>query len=141
MKQISVYIDFWEYLRSYGIKTIEIIESKSAWNQKVSQTEFTINQTFNHTIQSIFEDAGTWFLKDSKKYVPSGNQKEDLCIAIERMIQAIKDFDDKKLEEEFTFQWGEKTIIKDAIKQNIFHAVGHFGQLRERIGLLKRKKK
>ena len=141
MNQISVYIDFWEYLRVYGSKTIEKIESENAWNYKNSENEFSIIQTFNHTLQAIFEDAGTWFLKDSKKYKSTDNQKDDLDRSIDRMIQAIKDLKDENLEEEFAFQWGEKTTTKDAIKQNMFHAVSHFGQLRERIGILQRNDK
>ncbi|NPD89271.1 MAG: hypothetical protein HGN29_11145 [Asgard group archaeon] len=138
MKEISVYIEFWEYLRSFGLKTIEIVESEDAWNYKISQTEFSIIQTFNHTNQAIFEDAGSWFLKDSKKFSPTSNQKNNLNLSIGRMISAIQNFDEKKLEEEFTFQWGDRTTIKDALKQNLFHAISHFGQIRERVGLLKR---
>ena len=138
MNIISVYIEFWEYFRIFGSKTIEIIESESAWNFKVSQSEFSIIQTFDHTIKAIFEDAGTWFLKDSKKYQPSMDPKNNLNQAIDRMIEAIRNFDNKKLGEEITFQWGEQTTVKDAIKQNIFHAINHFGQLRERVGILKR---
>ena len=140
MTEISVYIEFWEYLRIFGLKTIEKIESNNAWNYRVSQREFSVIQTFNHTIQAIFEDAGTWFLKDNKKFLPSDNPKNDLNRSIDRMIEAIQDFDSEKLSEEFTFQWGEKTIVKDAIKQNIFHAINHFGQLRERTGIFKRNK-
>jgi len=138
MKQISIYLEFWEYLRAFGLKTIEIIQLKKDWNHRVLPTEFTIIETFNHVVQSIFEDAGTWFLKDSKKYSPTNDPKHDLNCAIDRMMQAIQDFDNEKIEEEFAFQWGEKTTIKDAIKQNIFHVIGHFGQLRERVGILKR---
>jgi uncharacterized damage-inducible protein DinB len=138
MKQIFVYIEFWEYLRFYGLKTIELIESEEAWNQKLSEGEFTVLQTFNHTVKSIFEDAGTWFLKDSMKYEPSTNPKLDLSQSIDRMIQAIQGFDKKDLNQELIFQWGDKTTVKGAIRQNIFHAVSHFGQLRERVGLLRR---
>ncbi len=138
MKKITTYVDFWEYLRKNGLKTIQIIDSEKAWNYRNLTGEFSIIDTFNHTIQAIFEDAGSWFLKDSKKFEPTNDPKNDLNRSINRMLQAIQDFDDEKLEEEFTFQWGEKTTIKDAIKQNLFHAVGHFGQLRERVGMKKR---
>ena len=55
MNQISIYIEFWEYLRAFGFKTIEIIELEKAWNHRVLPTEFTIIETFNHVIQ-IFID-------------------------------------------------------------------------------------
>ena len=138
MKKITVYIDFWDYLRKHGLKTIQIIDSENAWDYRVSPGEFSIIETYNHAVQAIFEDAGTWFLKDSKKYIPTNNPIKDLNRSIDRMIQAIQDFDNRKLKEEFTFQWGEKTTIENAIKQNLFHAVGHFGQLRERVGIKKR---
>lgn len=138
MKQISIHIEYWDYIRDFGLKTIKIIESENAWNFRVLPSEFTIIQTFNHTNQAIFEDAGTWFLKDSKKFAPTNVPKNDFIRSIDRMKQAIQDFGNEKLDEEFTFQWGEKTTIRDAIKQNLFHAVNHFGQLRERVGISKR---
>jgi hypothetical protein len=141
MNKITVYLEFWEYLRSYGSKTIMLIDSGNAWDLKVKQTEFTIKQTFDHIIQSIFEDAGTWFLKDLKKFISTDSPKNDLNKSINRMIEAIKDFNNEDLEKNLTFQWGEETTIKDAIKQNIFHAVSHFGQLKERVGFLRRNKK
>ncbi|MCG3227676.1 MAG: DinB family protein [Candidatus Heimdallarchaeota archaeon] len=138
MKQISVYIEFLEYLRIFGLKTIKRIKSKDAWNYKISQTEFSIIQTLYHTIQAIYEDAGNWFLKDSKKFIKSDDPQNDLNLSIDRMIHAVQDFDEEKLSEAFTFQWGETTTVKEAIKQNIFHTVNHFGQLRERMGILER---
>ncbi|MHA1953805.1 MAG: hypothetical protein ACW96U_07660 [Candidatus Heimdallarchaeaceae archaeon] len=140
MKEISVYVEFLEYLRLFGLKAIEFIESEKAWNFRLSQNEFSIIQTFQHILQAIYEDAGTWFIKDSKRFTPTDDPKDDLNRSIERMIQAIQEFDNEKLSEEFTFQWGEKTIVKDAIKQNLFHAISHFGQLRERVGISKRNK-
>ena len=100
MKQISVYIEFLEYLRVFGLKTIEKIKSMDAWSYRVSETEFSINQTFYHTIQAIFEDAGNWFHKDSKKFSKSDDPQNDLNLSIDRMILAVQDFDEEKLSEE-----------------------------------------
>jgi hypothetical protein len=140
MSQINVYIQLWEYLREKGLKTIEVIENGDAWEYKVTPKEFSVKETFYHTLRSIFEDAGNWFLNDKSSFVPSDNPAEDLNISIDRMISAIKNFTDAKLKESFTFQWGEKTTIEGAITQNLFHAVEHFSQLRHREGIHKRNK-
>jgi hypothetical protein len=55
------------------------------------------------------------------------------------MISAFEKFTDKELCNEMTFQWGEKTTIAKAIQQNLFHAVGHFSQLRNWAGISKRR--
>ncbi|UCE11731.1 MAG: hypothetical protein JSW61_07320 [Candidatus Thorarchaeota archaeon] len=51
-------------------------------------------------------------------------------MSVDRMISAIQDFTDDDLSSEFIFQWGKKTTIGGAICQNLFHAVGHFTQMR-----------
>ncbi|NHJ31315.1 MAG: DinB family protein [Asgard group archaeon] len=141
MTKIKIYIDFWQYFKKTGYKTIAKIDEEKAWNFKVSSKEFTIRETYNHTLQAIFEDAGNWFLKESKKFNPTNVPTADLERVVNRMINAIETLNDSQLEDEFTFQWGEKTIVKEAIMQNLFHAVGHFAQLRERCGLKSRTKK
>ena len=138
MKEISIYLEFWDYLLDYGLKTIEVIESENAWNYQISPKEFSVIDTFNHAVRAVFEDAGNWFLKDSQKYASTNNPKHDLIQVIKRMKIAIQDFSKEELESKLTFQWGEETTIKDAIKQNMFHALCHFGQLRERVGIHRR---
>lgn len=91
-------------------------------------------------VKAIFEDAGNWFLKDSKAFHPSDSPVEDLNRAIERMTRAIANFSDTDLKAEFTFQWGQKTTVAGAIRQNLFHAVGHFSQLRNWVGICSRAK-
>ena len=140
MSQINVFLQNLEYLRKKGLKTIEVIENENAWNYKVAPEEFSVQETFHHTVKSIFEDAGNWFLNDSKQFTVSDNPVEDLNKSINRMYEAIKDFTDEKLSEDFVFQWGEKTTIGGAIAQNIFHAVEHLSQLRHRVGIYKRNK-
>ncbi len=125
-------------MRLQGLKTIELIENLKTWDFRVTPTEFCIRDTFYHTVRSIFEDAGNWFLKDSTPYIPQGNPSEDLNRAVDRIILAISDFNDNDLSKEFTFQWGTKSTVAGAIQQNLFHAVGHFSQLRNWTGIYKR---
>lgn len=138
MPKIDVYLELWEFLRSYGLKTIQVIDSADAWSYRVTPLEFCVKDTFRHTIQSIYEDAGNWFLNDTTLFTPSENPAADLNKAINRMVQAIKDFQDADLGRKFTFQWGEETTIGGAIRQNLFHAIGHFSQLRNWVGLRQR---
>lgn len=138
MRQIKVYTQLWDYFRLQGQRTIEIIEEANAWDYRVSPNEFSVRETFRHTTKAIFEDAGNWFLKDSKAFNPSDSPVEDLNHAIERMIRAIGDFSDDDLSKEFAFQWGQKTTVAGAIGQNLFHAVGHFSQLRNWVGIYRR---
>jgi hypothetical protein len=56
------------------------------------------------------------------------------------MTRAIANFSDDDLKMEFTFQWGQKTTVAGAIRQNLFHAVGHFSQLRNWVGIYSRTK-
>lgn len=138
MGQINIYLELWEYLRHHGLKTIQVIEKANAWDYRVTPNEFSVRETFHHTVGVIFEDAGNWFLKDPTSFKPSGDPREDLNRTINRMIHAIEDFQDEDLNTEFIFQWGEKTTVAGAIRQNLFHAVGHFSQLRNWAGLYKR---
>ncbi len=138
MPKIDVYLEFWEYLRHHGLKTIHVIDHADAWDFRVTPQEYRVQDTFRHTIQSIYEDAGNWFLNDPTRFTPSDNHTADLNRAINRMIHAIKSFQDEDLDREFTFQWGEKTTIGGAIRQNLFHAIGHFSQLRNWAGLRQR---
>ena len=140
MSQINVFLQILEYLRKKGLQTIEVIENESAWNYRVAPKEFSVLETFHHTVKSIFEDAGNWFLNDTKPFKASDNPIADLNKSINRMVVAIKDFTNEKISEDFVFQWGEKTTIRGAITQNLFHAVEHFSQLRHRVGIYKRNK-
>lgn len=140
MSKITVYLKLWEYLRQHGLKTIQIIDNAYAWDFRIAAQEYSIHETFRHTVQAIYEDAGNWFLNDATRFTPTDNPETDLHTAIDRMIRAIKDFQDDELAQEFTFQWGEKTTISGAIQQNLFHAIGHFAQLRNWVGLHKRRK-
>ncbi|MFX0115454.1 MAG: hypothetical protein ACFFB3_12970 [Candidatus Hodarchaeota archaeon] len=141
MGQISTYTQLWEYCRLHGLKTIEIIEEGNAWGFRVNSNEFSVKETFRHTAKSIFEDAGNWFLADPTPYNPLEDPIEDLNRALDRMIRAKAAFSDNDLSGEFTFQWGEKTTVAGVIKQNLFHAVVHFSQLRNWVGIHRRAKK
>ena len=138
MTKIDVYLELWEYLQYHGLKTIEIIEKVKAWDYQINSNEFSVKETFRHAIQAIFEDAGNWFLKDPTRFTPTNSHTDDLHKVINRMISAIQDFSDEDLSSEFTFQWGEKTTIGGAILQNLFHAVGHFSQIRNWVGVYRR---
>lgn len=138
MGKIQVYLELWEYLRQHGLKTIQVIEDSNAWDYRINPNEFSVRGTFRHTVQAIFEDAGNWFLKDPTRYKPSDNPIDDLNKSVDRMIHVIETFQDQHLDDEFTFQWGEKTTVAGAIRQNLFHAIGHFSQLRNWVGIYKR---
>ncbi len=141
MTEIKTCVDFWQYFKKIAYKTVKKIESDKAWNFKITSKEFTIRETFNHTIQAIFEDAGNWFLNETLKFVPTNVPTADLERAVNRMINAIESMTDSQLEDDFTFPWGVKTTVKEAIMQNLYHAIGHFAQLRERSGIKSRTKK
>ena len=138
MRRIDVYLELWDYLRHHGLKTIEVIEGSKAWDCRINPNEYSVRETFRHAVGVVFEDAGNWFLEDSTRFSLTDSPTEDLNRAIDRMISAIKDFSDEQLKSEFTFQWGEKTTIGGAIRQNLFHAVGHFGQIRNWVGVYRR---
>ncbi|MHA2233489.1 MAG: hypothetical protein ACXAB4_13485 [Candidatus Hodarchaeales archaeon] len=140
MRQINVYAQLWEHLRLQGLRTIAMIEKGNVWDYRVDSNEFSIRETFHHTVKAIFEDAGTWFLEESTSYQPSGTFIDDLNSAVDRMIRAQATLSDNELSAEFTFQWGEKTTVAGAIQQNLFHAVGHFSQLRNWVGICSRSK-
>lgn len=141
MSDVDVLVRLWEEVRRHGMMTIEVIEVANCWEYRVNEGEYSVRATFNHTVQAIFEDAGNWFLKDSTRVSPSTSPVADLSQAIDRMISAIEDFSDERLAEEFTFQWGEETSVEGAIIQNLFHAVGHFSQLRNWVGIHQRTQK
>lgn len=138
MTKLEVYLELWEYLRTYGIKTIKAIEEAEAWNYRLNANEFSVEETFRHAVKAIYEDAGNWFLKDATRFKPTESPLNDLNSSIDRMQSAIQDFSDNYLYTIFTFQWGEKTTIGGAIRQNLFHAFGHFSQLRNWVGVYKR---
>ncbi|MFX1541268.1 MAG: hypothetical protein ACFFBX_10850 [Promethearchaeota archaeon] len=138
MDDISVYLRLWEELRRHAKKTIALIDKVNGWTVRVNAQEFSVEETFNHAVQAIFEDAGNWFLMDSTRFRPTQSHQKDLDRAINRMMEAIQAFSDKKLREPFTFQWGEQTTVEGAIQQNLFHAVGHFSQIRNWVGVNQR---
>ncbi len=140
MTMIVVYIHEWEDLRHIGLRTIEMVEKAGIWDYRINENEFSIRETFQHTVRAIFEDTGNWFLKNSLPYKTTNKPQNDWNQAINRMIKAIKDFQDEDLEKSFTFQWGEKTTIGGAIQQNLFHAIGHLAQLRNWYGIYIRAK-
>ncbi len=135
MSKIDVYINLWNYLQEIGEKTIKIIEREEAWDYRINQNEFTVLETFNHTLRTIFEDAGNWFLKETIKFQATDKHIDDLEKAVFRMIKAIRTLKDSHLNETFKFQWGEESTMEGAIQQNLYHAIGHFAQLRERSGI------
>lgn len=141
MSDVDVYLRLWEMFRRNGVKTIELIDNAGDWNVRVNEQEYTVQETFYHAVQAIFEDAGNWFLSDSRKFIASKSPKADLDQAIDRMVDAIREFSDEQLSADFTFQWGEQTTVEGAIQQNLFHAVGHFSQIRNWIGISERLQK
>lgn len=141
MSDVDVYLRLWETVRRNGIKTIRLIDKTGGWNVRVNEQEYTVQETFHHAVQAIFEDAGNWFLNDSTKFTPSSSPKDDLDQSIDRMVDAIREFSDEQLSADFTFQWGEQTTVEGAIQQNLFHAVGHFSQIRNWIGISERLEK
>ena len=138
MKESEVHIDAWLHVKRIGMKTIQLIDKANAWDFRLNEGEFAVRDTIRHTIQAIYEDAGNWFLGDGKSYVSTENLQADLETAIDRMISAIQDFDDTRLSAEFTTQWGERMTVRAAIRQNMFHTLEHFAQVRERVGVMKR---
>jgi hypothetical protein len=141
MSEVDVFVRLWEEVRRHGIKTIEVINEASCWEYRVADHEYSVRETFYHAVQAIFEDAGNWFLDDSTRFAASGSPLNDLHRVIDRMIGAIQAFSDETLSEAFTFQWGEQTTVEGAIRQNLFHAVGHFSQVRNWVGICQRKQK
>ncbi|MHA2377831.1 MAG: hypothetical protein ACXADO_00865 [Candidatus Thorarchaeota archaeon] len=139
MSEIDVYLELCDHLRHHGLQTIEVVEKAEAWDYRINSNEFSARETFRHTIQAIFEDAGNWFLKDSTRFSPTTSPADDLHRAIDRMFSAIQGFSDEDLSSDLTFQWGEKTTIGGAIRQNLFHAVGHFSQIRNWVGVHRRR--
>ncbi len=138
MQCIDVYLKEWDYLLEAALKTIDTIKQSNAWNFRLGPTEFTVKETFHHTVQAIFEDAGNWFLKEHLKFQSSGDSGTDIRTAVDRMKNGIEGLSNESLLEPFTFPWGTETTIGGAIQQNLFHAIGHFAQLRERAGVYRR---
>ncbi|MGY5874129.1 MAG: hypothetical protein RTU30_00145 [Candidatus Thorarchaeota archaeon] len=138
MQCIEVYLKEWDHLLKTALKTIETIEQSNAWDFRLWPTEFTVKETFHHTVQAIFEDAGKWYLKESLDFQSSGNSVTDIQSTVDRMKNGIEGLSNDSLSEPFTFPWGTETTIEGAIQQNLFHAIGHFAQLRERAGVYRR---
>jgi len=136
--QIAVYRQLWEYCLQQGLKTVSIIEEEDAWDFRIFPREHSVRETFNHVVKAIQEDAGRWFMDEIIKYIPSGVPSNDLTRAINHMINAFDELDDEKLGNELTFQWEEKTTIAGVLQQCLFHAVGHFSQIRNWVGISKR---
>ena len=51
---------------------------------------------------------------------------------------ALGELDDSILGDLFVFPWGVETDFETAIQQTLFHAIGHFAQIRERAGVYHR---
>lgn len=135
--QVEIFIQEWEYLRNYGKRIIEIIEEFDIWDYRVRMNEFTIKETFHHTVKAILEDAGR-FMGENLQFTSSGKPIIDFNNSIDQMIRVIEDFSNKDLKKSYLFPWGVKTNLSTAIQQILFHSVAHFGQIRERVGLYQR---
>ncbi len=135
MPEIDVYIREWNHVRMYTEKTIELINQANAWDYRLTPNEFNVVDTFYHTIQAIFEDAGNSFDEEPEKFQKTDSPVDDVHRSIDRMIQAIEDYSDEKLAERFVFPWGRETTLAGAIEQILFHTVGHLAQIRERVGV------
>jgi hypothetical protein len=140
LSKIDAYLELFDYLRHHGLQTIEVVDRADAWDYRINSNEYSARETFLHAVQAVFEDAGNWFLNDPTRFRPTDNPAKDLHRAVDRMISAIQGFSDADLEAPFVFQWGETTTIGGAIRQNLFHAVGHFSQIRNWAGILSRSK-
>lgn len=136
MPEIDVYIREWNSLRRTAQKTVQMIDRANAWEYRLAPSEFTVGETFYHTIRAVFEDAGSSFKEESNVFQKTDSLANDTDRAIDRMIRAIKDYSDEQLAERFVFPWGMETTISGAIEQILFHTVGHLAQLRERVGVL-----
>ncbi|MFW9843771.1 MAG: hypothetical protein ACFFEV_04280, partial [Candidatus Thorarchaeota archaeon] len=97
-----------------------------------------VADTFYHTIRAVFEDAGNWFLDDPTKFTSSNSPTKDFHRALDRMVYAIQQLSDEELSSGFTFQWGERTTVADAIRQSLFHTLGHLSQIRNWVGVFRR---
>ncbi|MHA2423561.1 MAG: hypothetical protein ACXAEF_02165 [Candidatus Thorarchaeota archaeon] len=136
MPEIEVYIREWNLVRRQAAKTIEIIDQAKAWEYRVAPNEFSVSDTFYHTIRAIYEDAGNSFDEAPEKFQKTDSPIEDTNRSIDRIIRAIEHYTDEKLTESFVFPWCEETNFAGAIEQILFHTVGHLAQLRERVGVL-----
>jgi hypothetical protein len=128
----------WEHLREVGHSSIIKVDFAKAWTYRLGQNEFSVEETFHHTVRAIYEDACNWYLKQPQKFESTGDASQDLDLAVDQMLKALSSFDDKNLEETFRFPWGVDTTIEFAIQQDLFHALGHFSQIRERAGFYSR---
>lgn len=135
MDEIQTYVFLWEYLREIGLRTISIIDNARAWDYRLKETEFSVFETFYHAIQAIYEDSYRWFRGEIRKFEKTGDHSADLNTCIDEMIYPIRNMTVEDLATDMTFQWGEDTTYRRAIVQNLFHAVGHFSQLRNWVGV------
>jgi hypothetical protein len=140
VSKVELYIELWNYLRVQAKKTLKLIDNTNSWNIQVKKQEFKVSETLFHTLKSIYEDAGRWFLHENTRFKRTNNWTKDLDIVIDRMINAIASFSEDDLSREMKFQWGDKTTIGGAIQQNLYHAIGHFSQLRNWVGIYLRSK-
>ncbi len=138
MNSISVFLQAWEYLRDQANATVQTIDEANAWEYRINENEFSVKQTFYHTLKSIFEDAGNWFLDDPTLFKSCEDPKMDVDISVGRMIKSIQKLPVEKLTDEFHFPWGGTTTIAGAIHQTLFHSVGHISQLRNWVGIKQR---
>jgi uncharacterized damage-inducible protein DinB len=136
MSEIDVYIREWNSVRQIALKTLQRIEEADAWEYRLTPSEFTVAETFHHTIRAIFEDAGNSFNEDTQSFQKTDSHAEDIERSFDRIIRAIQDYSDEQLAERFVFPWCQETTLSGAIEQILFHTVGHLAQLRERVGVL-----
>lgn len=136
MAEIDVYIREWNSLHRIALKTLQMIEQANAWEYRLTASEFTVADTFYHTIRAIFEDAGNSFNEESQSFQKTDSPMQDIEQSFDRIIRAIRDYSDEQLAERFVFPWGLETTISGAIEQILFHTIGHMAQLRERVGVL-----
>ena len=138
--QVEIYLEELQYLRKIGKKTEGMITKYGKWDFRIAEGEFRVRETFYHIIQAIYEDVGRWFKEDLKRFEGSNDPRNDLDRAIDRFIESIQAFTDDDLKQKIILQWGEEVTISQAIQQEIFHAIGHFAQLRNWIGISLRRK-
>jgi uncharacterized damage-inducible protein DinB len=138
MNRLNVYADLVEDVRRQGEATIRAIEAGKAWSYRVQPGEHSVRDTFNHAVQALFEDAGNWCLHDATHFSPSQDPTADLADALSRVQRALQGLQEADLDGAFVLPWGQKATLGGALRQTLLHAVGHFAQLRNWVGIKQR---
>jgi len=135
MDEVETYVFLWEYLREIGLGTISVVDNAQAWDYRLGEGEFSVAETFHHAIQAVYEDSHRWFRGEIRRFAKTGDHIADLNACVDEMIESIRNMIVEDMDTEMAYQWGEETTYRKAIAQNLFHAIGHFSQLRNWAGV------